>query len=126
MKTFPEINGMNRRDVTEAIKLGRMNYDSVKPEFQADLRDRLEAMEERLRRLDATDVQIKATVAAARKPKVKLTGTNGNVFALAGLVTKALRRNGQSELAHEFTGKLMACGSYDEALCLMINYVEVA
>jgi hypothetical protein len=60
-KTFPEINGMNRRDLTEAIKLGHMNYDSVKPEFQADLRDRLAAMEERLRRLDWTEMQIKAT-----------------------------------------------------------------
>jgi hypothetical protein len=48
MKTFPEINGMNRRDLTEAIKLGRINHDSVKPEFQADLRDRLAAMEERI------------------------------------------------------------------------------
>lgn len=56
--TFPEINAMNRRDVTEAIKLGRMNWDSLTAQGQADLAPRLRAMEERLRRLDATEGQI--------------------------------------------------------------------
>ncbi len=59
------------------------------------------------------------------KPTCKLTGTDGNVFALAGLVSKALRQAGQSDKAKEFTAKLFKTGSYDEALTLMREYVEV-
>jgi len=33
------------------------------------------------------------------KPKVKLTGMNGNVFNLIGICSKALKRNNQSEKA---------------------------
>jgi len=60
------------------------------------------------------------------KPAVQLTGTDGNVFALAGLVSRALKRAGQPEKAKEFSTRLWACGSYDEALALMGEYVEVS
>ena len=46
---------MSRRDLTEAIKLGYMNFDSLTPAGQADLKPRLAAMEERLRRLNHTE-----------------------------------------------------------------------
>ena len=59
------------------------------------------------------------------KPKCKLVGTDGNVFALAGLVSRCLKKAGQPEKAKEFTGKLFSCGSYGEALQLMMEYVEV-
>ena len=60
------------------------------------------------------------------KPKCKLTGTDGNVFALAGRVGKALKRAGQADKAREFYEKLPNCGSYDEALRLMMEYVDVS
>ena len=63
---------------------------------------------------------------SSSKPKVKLTGTDGNVFALAGKVTSALKKAGQPEKAKEFSGKLFKCGSYAEALDLMSQYVEVS
>ena len=59
------------------------------------------------------------------KPKCKLVGTDGNVFALAGQVTKALKKNSQFDLAKEFSEKLFQCESYDKALQLMMEYVEV-
>ena len=59
------------------------------------------------------------------KPKCKLTGTNGNVFALAGKVSAVLKKAGQPDKAIEFTGKLFECGSYDEALRLMVEYVDI-
>ena len=59
------------------------------------------------------------------KPSCKLVGTDGNVFALAGRVKQALRKAGQSDKAEEFVKKLPACRSYDEALTLMMEYVEV-
>ena len=61
----------------------------------------------------------------AEKPKCKLIGTDGNVFALAGQVSKVLKNAGQPEKAKEFTEKLFQCGSYNEALVLMGNYVEI-
>ena len=59
------------------------------------------------------------------KPRCQLTGEDGNVFALAGQVTRALRSAGQGDKVSEFTTKLFSCGSYDEALQLMMEYVEV-
>lgn len=60
------------------------------------------------------------------KPKCELIGTDGNVFALAGRVTKALKKAGLPEKAAEFSAKLTHCKSYDEALVLMQDYVEVS
>ena len=64
--------------------------------------------------------------AATNKPKCKLTGTDGNVFALAGRVTNTLKKAGQFDMAKEFSGRLSKCGSYGEALALMQEYVEVS
>ena len=58
------------------------------------------------------------------KPTCKLTGTDGNVFALAGRVSAALKRAGMPEKAKEFTDKVFACESYDAALRLMCEYVD--
>jgi len=57
--------------------------------------------------------------------KVKLTGTDGNVFSLAGKVGKALKQDGQNDKAEEFYKLLLECQSYDEALQLMMKYVDV-
>ena len=58
--------------------------------------------------------------------EVKLTGTDGNVFALMGKVAKALRRAGHPDLADEFTKKVFQSGSYDESLRIMMEYVDVS
>lgn len=60
-----------------------------------------------------------------KKPVCKLIGTDGNVFALAGRVTSCLKREGMRAEAEEFQKKLFSCGSYDEALALMSEYVEI-
>ena len=80
------------------------------------------------------------------KPECNLTEADGNVFVLAGKVRKALKRATRSEercedchikfrcytertgtcyLVEEFQTRLKECGSYDEALQLMMEYVEV-
>ena len=59
------------------------------------------------------------------KPECQLTGTDGNVFALGGTVIGALKRAGLSNEAKEFRSRLLKCHSYDEALTLMGEYVEV-
>ncbi len=60
-----------------------------------------------------------------QKPRCKLIGTDGNVFALAGKVRRALKEAGQPEKADEFWEKLQQCRSYDDALVLMMEYVDV-
>lgn len=59
------------------------------------------------------------------KPKCKLIGTDGNVFALIGKASTALKDTGLKDEAKEMTNKVFACGSYNEALQIIMNYVEV-
>ena len=59
------------------------------------------------------------------KTKVKLTGTDGNVFSIVGKVSKALKRDGKTEEAKEFTSKAFSSGSYDEVLQLAMEYCDV-
>ena len=61
----------------------------------------------------------------AGKPVCNLSDCDDNVFILAGRVSKALKRVGQADKAAEFYVRLKKCGSYEEALCLMMEYVEV-
>ncbi len=59
------------------------------------------------------------------KPTVQLIGQDGNVFAIIGRVSKALKKANLSDQAKEFTEKAITSKSYDEVLCLVMNYVEV-
>lgn len=59
------------------------------------------------------------------KPTVKLIGEDGNVFAIIGAVSKALKRAGQPEKAEEFRKRAFASESYGKVLTLMQEYVEV-
>lgn len=58
------------------------------------------------------------------KPKVKLVGTDGNVFALVEKCSKALKRAGYPDKATEMTEKIFSSKSYDEALSIMMEYVD--
>ena len=60
-----------------------------------------------------------------KKPKCKLIGTNGNVFTLYGKVREALREAGLYKEREEFSSRLFKCESYDEALALMCEYVDI-
>ena len=59
------------------------------------------------------------------KPRCKLIGTDGNVFALLGRVGNTLRTAGMPDKAKECQERVFSCGSYDEALQIMMEYVEV-
>lgn len=62
---------------------------------------------------------------AVSKPKCTLIGEDGNVFNLAGIVSRTLRKAGMRDKVEEFQNRLFKCGSYDEALVLMQDYVEI-
>lgn len=60
-----------------------------------------------------------------QKPDCKLIGEDGNVFNLLGIASKTLRRNGMAEQAVEMRDRICASGSYDEALCIIGEYVNI-
>jgi hypothetical protein len=68
---------------------------------------------------------IKGARAMDGKPRCTLTGTDGNVFALAARVAAALENAGQPEKAAEMLAKLWECHSYGDALRLFMTYVDV-
>ena len=59
------------------------------------------------------------------KPEVTLTGTSGNVFAIIGNVSRALKDAGKRAEAKEFADKAFQCATYDAVLQLVMTYVDV-
>lgn len=63
------------------------------------------------------------------KPKtdliVQLTGEDGNVFNLCGIVVNALKREGYRKEAKEVAERLWGSSDYNDALRLFSEYVEI-
>lgn len=60
------------------------------------------------------------------KPKCKLVGEDGNIYNLMGIASRALKKNGLEEEAKEMFNKITTeAKSYDEALCIIMDYVDV-
>ena len=60
-----------------------------------------------------------------KKPDCPLIGQDGNIFNLMGIASRTLRRNGMAEEAKEMTNRIYQSGSYDEALCIIGEYVNI-
>lgn len=59
------------------------------------------------------------------KPRCRLSGTDGNVFALASRVMKTLRQANQPDAATLIQTRLFQCHSYAEVLQLFAEYVTI-
>lgn len=59
------------------------------------------------------------------KIEVKLIGEDGNIFNLLGIASRALKRNGQRDEAEEMSERVFKSNSYDEALMIILDYVEI-
>ena len=59
------------------------------------------------------------------KPDCPLIGQDGNIFNLVGIASRTLKRNGLSAEASEMTAKVLGSGSYDEALGIIGEYVNI-
>ena len=60
------------------------------------------------------------------KPKCKLIEEDGNIFNLMGITSRTLKRNGMHKEADEMFNKITKeAHSYDEALCIIMEYVDV-
>ena len=62
-----------------------------------------------------------------QKPTCKLIGENGNIFNLIGIASRTLKENSLPEQAEEMSKRIMGgeAGSYDEALRIIMEYVEI-
>lgn len=60
------------------------------------------------------------------KPKCKVIGEDGNIFNLMGIVSKILKEAGEHEKADEMVKRITTqAESYDEALAMLMDYVDV-
>jgi len=59
------------------------------------------------------------------KIKVNLIGEDGNIFNLVGIVSREMRRNGLEELASEMRNRVFNSESYDNALQIIMEYVDI-
>ncbi|WP_201317559.1 hypothetical protein [Paenibacillus sp. EPM92] len=60
------------------------------------------------------------------KLKVRLVGENGNIFNLLGIASRALKDAGLDGQAKEMKDRVLSeARSYDEALRIIMVYVEV-
>ena len=60
----------------------------------------------------------------ATRPKMKLLGEDGNIFAIMGRASRLLKDIGQSDKAKEMCDRVMSCDSYQKALKIISEYVE--
>ena len=59
------------------------------------------------------------------KPSCPLIGQDGNIFHLAGIASRTLKRNGMADEAAEMTGRVFSSKNYDDALNIIGEYVNI-
>ena len=69
---------------------------------------------------EKTQEQVQMT----QRPKMKLLGEDGNIFAIMGRASLLLKNAGQSDKAKEMCNRVIFCDSYQKALNVISEYVE--
>ena len=69
---------------------------------------------------EKTQEQVQMT----QRPKMKLIGQDGIIFAIMGRASRLLKNAGQSDKAKEMCDRVTASQSYSEALNIVSEYVE--
>ena len=69
---------------------------------------------------EKTQEQVQMT----QRPKMKLLGEDGNIFAIMSRASRLLKNAGQSDKAKEMCNRVMSCDSYHKALNVISEYVE--
>lgn len=61
----------------------------------------------------------------SEKPDCALIGQNGNIYNLMGIAARTLREHGLKDQAAEMKDRIFVSGSYEEALCIIGEYVNI-
>jgi hypothetical protein len=59
------------------------------------------------------------------KPKCKLIGEDGNIYNLLGVARRILHKNNLQKQAIEMQERAFKAKSYEDALCIIMDYVDV-
>ena len=70
-------------------------------------------------------IENKTVTTEKRKPDCELIGQDGNIFNLMGIASRTLRQNGMADEAVEMRNRIRESGSYDQALCIIGEYVNI-
>ena len=62
-------------------------------------------------------------MAEKEKPMCPIIGANGNIFNILGIASRTLKDNGMTEEAAEMYNRVTSSGSYEEALCIITDYI---
>ena len=62
---------------------------------------------------------------AMKKPDCPLIGQDGNIFNLLGIASRTLKNHDMADEASEMRNRVMGSGSYDEALSIIGEYVNI-
>ena len=62
---------------------------------------------------------------AMKKPDCPLIGQDGNIFNLLGIASRTLKNHDMADEASEMRNRVMSSGSYDEALSIIGEYVNI-
>ena len=63
--------------------------------------------------------------APAQKPDCPLIGQDGNIFNLMGIASRTLKEHGMEDASREMQDRITECGSYDKALVIIGDYVNI-
>ena len=63
-------------------------------------------------------------MAEREKPMCPIIGANGNIFNILGIASRTLRNNDMADEAQEMYSRVTSSGSYEEALAIIMEYVE--
>lgn len=58
------------------------------------------------------------------KPMCPIIGANGNIFNILGIASRTLNDNDMADEAQEMFTRVTSSGSYEEALAIIMEYVE--
>ncbi len=59
------------------------------------------------------------------RPRVSLSGKDGNVFAVIGVISETLRKSGLKDRADEFSEKALKSDGYEDVIELALEYVRI-
>ena len=59
-----------------------------------------------------------------KRPKMKLAGMDGNIFAILGRASQLLQKNGQADQTKEMIRRVQQSENYYKALNIISEYVE--
>ena len=62
-------------------------------------------------------------MAEKEKPMCSIIGADGNIFNILGIASRTLKDNVMTEEAAEMYNRVTSSGSYDEALCIITDYI---